>query len=362
MMQLLIFISSYFLVYLRVLRPGGIKAIIAENKLLRQQLIIANRGHKRSPHLTFFDRLCLAFLVGLLSPKRLLKSAIIIKPSTLFKIHSALVKRKYRLLFSNKSNKKPGRPAPPQEVITAVMQMKTRNPRFGCRRIAMQVSLTFGLDLNKDVVYRILAKYYKPQSGGDGASWLTFIGHAKDSLWSLDFFRVESIALKSHWIMVVMDQFTRKIIGFAVHNGDLDGVSVCTMFNKIISGKHFPKYLSGDNDPLFQFHRWRANLRILDIDEIKTVPYVPISHPFVERLIKSIRNELTDRILFYRSSDLQYKLEQYQNYFNENRTHMGLKGNIPIHAQNNTTKKVINIRQYHWKQHCRGLFNLPMAA
>jgi hypothetical protein len=32
-------------------------------------------------------------------------------------------------------------------------------------------------------------------------------------LWSVDFFRCESILLKSYWIMVVMDVFTRRIIG-----------------------------------------------------------------------------------------------------------------------------------------------------
>jgi hypothetical protein len=46
-----------------------------------------------------------------------------------------------------------------------------------------------------------------------------------------------------------------------------------------------PKYLSSDHDPLYRFHQWQANLRVLEVTEIKTVPYVPLSHPFVERLI-----------------------------------------------------------------------------
>jgi hypothetical protein len=40
-----------------------------------------------------------------------------------------------------------------------------------------------------------------------------------------------------------------------------------------------------------QFRQWRANLRILDVEAIKTVPYAPLSHPFVERLIGTIRRE-----------------------------------------------------------------------
>ncbi len=49
-----------------------------------------------------------------------------------------------------------------------------------------------------------------------GPSWLTLLGHSKDSLWSLDLFPTESILLKSHWVLIVMDQFSRRLIGFAV--------------------------------------------------------------------------------------------------------------------------------------------------
>jgi hypothetical protein len=59
-----------------------------------------------------------------------------------------------------------------------------------------------------------------------------------------------------------------------------------------------PTYLSADHDPLYRFHQWQANLRILHIQEIKTVPYVPCSHPVVERLIGTLRRERLDRMLF----------------------------------------------------------------
>jgi hypothetical protein len=116
----------------------------------------------------------------------------------------------------------------------------------------------------------------------------------KDSLWSVDLFRCESILLRSHWVMVVMDVFTRRIIGFGVDRADLCGSSVCRMFNQIITGEAaFPRHLSSDHDPLFRFHRWRANLRILEVQEIKSIPHLPMSHPFVERLIGTVRRVIT---------------------------------------------------------------------
>ena len=80
-----------------------------------------------------------------------------------------------------------------------------------------------------------------------------------------------------------MDQFTRRIVGFAVHRGAVDGLTLRRMFNRAIHGQILPKYLSSDHDPLYRFHQWPANLRVLMVQEIKTVPYVPLSHPFVER-------------------------------------------------------------------------------
>ena len=90
----------------------------------------------------------------------------------------------------------------------------------------------------------MLATHYRPEPGSGGPSWLTLLGHTKDSLWSVDMFRCESLILKSHWVMVVMDQCTRRVIGFAVHAGALDGSAVCRMFNGIIAGRREPRYLS----------------------------------------------------------------------------------------------------------------------
>jgi transposase InsO family protein len=127
---------------------------------------------------------------------------------------------------------------------------------------------------------------------------LSSIGHTADSLWSLDLFRCESIVLRSYWVLVVMDQFTRRLIGFGVQCGDVSGADVCRMFNAAIYRHGVPRHLSTDHDPVFEAHRWAANLRILEIDEIKTVPHVPWCHPFVERLIGTVRREFLDQVLF----------------------------------------------------------------
>src|SRR6202162_1237822 len=255
MRELLILAIHLLVTLVKLLRPGGLRAVVAESLLLKHQILISNRSRRRAPNLTTLDRCVLGLTTLFLSPRRIPKLGALIKPATLFKFHKAMVERKYRLLFwSSSHRRKPGPKGPSPELIAAIVDMKQRNPRFGCVRIAQQIAHAFGIEINKDVVRRVLARHYRPGDASDtGPSWLTFIGHANDSLWSVDLFRCESILLRSHWVLLVMDVFTRRIIGFGIASACIDGVSVCRMFNCATAGRPKPKYLSTDHDPLFVF-------------------------------------------------------------------------------------------------------------
>ncbi len=74
--------------------------------------------------------------------------------------------------------------------------MKKRNLRYGYRRIAMQISIAFGVKINMDVVRRVLKKHCKDNPKNEVPSWLTFIGHMEDSLWSIDIFAVSRFICK----------------------------------------------------------------------------------------------------------------------------------------------------------------------
>jgi putative transposase len=346
----------------RLLGPGGIRSVVAESVLVKQQLLILDRSRQRSPNLRSSDRLVAGLCALLIHPARLIRSAIVLKPSTLLKLHQTLKNRKYRLLFSSKRKGRPGPKGPSKELIEAVVQTKQRNPSWGCPRIAQQIALAFGIQIDKDVVRRILASHYRPEQDASGPSWLTFIGHVKDSLWSIDLFRCESARLRTYWVLVVMDQYTRRIIGFGVQLGRVDGMALCRLFNQAIGGQRaMPKHLSSDHDPLYRFGQWQANLRILEVTEIKTVPYIPMSHPFVERLIGTIRREYLDRTLFWTTVDLANKLLEFRDYFNNHRTHHSLEGRTPYQSETEP-RPVANFNCYRWQRHCRGLYQTAMAA
>ena len=158
-----------------------------------------------------------------------------------------------------------------------------------------------------------------------------------------------------------MDQFTRRLVGFGVQ-GAVTGADVCRMFNAASHGQGIPRHLSTDHDPMFEAHRWRANLRIVDIDELKTVPHVPMSHPFVERLIGTIRREFLDHMLFWNACDLERKLAEFQAYYNGARSHASLDGRTPLTFADNRPPALADLSRVRWVSYCRDLVQLPLAA
>jgi len=177
MRDVAILLIHSLVVIFRVARPGGIRSVIAESVLGKHQLMILNRSRKRAPNLRALDRIITGLCSLQMRPARVIRSAIVLRPSTVFQLHRVLVKRKYRLLFSTKRRGKPGPRGPQKELVDAIVEMKRRNPTWGCPRIAQQITLAFGIEINKDVVRRILSAHYRRDSHSGGPSWLTFIGH-----------------------------------------------------------------------------------------------------------------------------------------------------------------------------------------
>lgn len=98
---------------------------------------------------------------------------------------------------------------------------------------------------------------------------------------------------------------------------------------------------------------------MLEVEEMKSLPHVPMSPPYVERLIGSIRRELLDQNLLWTESGLEHNLRAYQRYYNEHRCHSGRDGATPVDSESGN---VIDIRNHRWTKHCHGLLQLPVAA
>jgi putative transposase len=150
MYNLIVLLVHLIITVLRLTRRGGLRFVVAESVLVKHQLLIVNRSRHRAPNLRVCDRLIVGFCSLWIKPTRLLRAAIALKRSTLLHFHRALVQRKYQLLFSPKHRTKPGPKGPNPELIRAVVDMKHRNPTWGCPRIANQISLAFDIPIIRD--------------------------------------------------------------------------------------------------------------------------------------------------------------------------------------------------------------------
>ena len=76
---------------IRLVQPGGLRSVVAESVLMRHQVVILNRGRKRAPNLRSSDRIIAGLCTLLMRPARVLRSAIVLKTSTLLQFNKMLI-------------------------------------------------------------------------------------------------------------------------------------------------------------------------------------------------------------------------------------------------------------------------------
>jgi hypothetical protein len=121
MIHLLILAVHLLATIAKLVRPGGVRTVVAESLVLKQQLLISSRSRRRAPNLNSFDRFVLGLGSLFVTPSRIPKLAVILKPRTLLRFHEALKKRKYRWLFSSGGHRRPGPKGPSKELIDAIV-------------------------------------------------------------------------------------------------------------------------------------------------------------------------------------------------------------------------------------------------
>ena len=89
---------------------------------------------------------------------------------------------------------------------------------------------------------------------------------------------------------------------------------------------------------------------------------MPLSHPFIERLIGTTRRELLDHTLFWNARDLERKLYEFRDYHNVHRVHASVSGKTPEETSGGSLLRKADVKRFRWQAHCRGLVELPIAA
>ena len=308
--------------------------LIAENMVLRQQLIVLNRSVKR-PHFTQADR---AFFILLANRLQTWKDALlIVKPETVLRWH----RQGFRLFWKRKSRVTSQQPKIPAETVTLITEMATNNRLWGADRIQGEL-----LKLNIHVVKRTVQRYMRQARPlrPHGQVWATFIqNHAKD-IWACDFLQLHDLFFQPLFAFVITELGSRRIVHVGVTRTPTDEWTAQQLREATPYGEA-PKYLIRDNDAKYGRHFGAVSIGS-GIEVLRTPVRAPRANAICERFLGSVRRECLDHILIINEAQLRRVLKDYVRYFNHSRPHQGIDQRVPEPTESvdlpaGTTRRII---------------------
>ena len=292
--------------------------LTAENLALRHQLVVLKRKQKR-PTLKERDRLFWVLLSRVWSGWR--DAVLIVQPDTVVRWH----KRAFKLYWTRKSRGgKRGRPPLDSEVKAAVLMMADSNPTWGAPKIHGEL-LKLGLVTSERTVSGLLRRYRrKPPS----QTWKTFIKNHMTDMVAVDFLVVPTIRFRMLHVFVILSHANRQVIHFNVTSNPTAEWTAQQVI-EAFPWDTAPKYLLRDRDTIYGVD-FRRRVDGMGIKQVVTAYRSPWQNAYVERLNGSIRRECTDHVIVLSENHLRRILRSYFEYYNNDRTHMGLDKETPI--------------------------------
>jgi len=291
--------------------------LVAENALLRQQLIILRRQVKR-PACTRADRMMLVLLTRAVQTWK--QALFIVQPETLLRWHRV----GFRWFWKRKSKGTSPKPKLAPEIIILIKEMAKNNRLWGAEGIRGEL-LKLDIRVCKRTIQNYMrhARIMRPR----GQNWATFLrNHAKD-VWACDFLQVTDLFFRSLFAFFIIELQSRRVIHVGVTRFPTDAWTAQQLREATPYGQA-PKYLIRDNDNKFGscFARVAATS---GIEILKTPYHAPRANAICERFLLSVRRECLDHMLVLHEKQLQRVLRAYVEYFNLARPHQGIQQQVP---------------------------------
>jgi len=295
-------------------------ALVAENILLRQQLIVAQRRAKR-PRLRRFDRWLIGALAGRF--RALLEAVLVVKPDTVIRWHRA----GWRLLWRWRSRRPRGRPPVDADLRALIRRMWRDNSTWGENRIAGELA-----KLGYGVSPRTVARY-RPAglARGGGQRWMTFIRNHLHETWACDFFVVVTIGFRLLYVFVVLSLGRRRVVHVGVTEHPSAGWAAQRLVEATGDAQYVPRFLVHDRDSVYGGF-FRARVRGLGTRLLATPPRAPQANGFCERVIGTLRRDCLDHIIVRDHGHAERVLGAYTAYY-QGRPHRGLRMQPPDGAR-----------------------------
>ena len=305
--------------------------------LLRQQLRILERKQAQPPRISRWEKLSLAVLTARLKAvtsggrTRLCEVMRLFQPETVLKWHRELVRRKWTYTRTVK----PRGNAPLDAALEAlIVQLARENPRFGYKKLVGELR-KLGCRVGRSTVRDVLKRHNispAPERGRASSNWRTFLTSHKSALLATDFFTVETLWLKTVYVLFFIELHTRRVY--------LDGCTsqptsawVTQQTRQFVwqmqDGSTPPRFLIHDRDAKFSAS-FDAVFESEGIAIILTPPHAPNANAFAERWVRTAREECLDHLFLVSERHVQHVLQEYLGYYNQARPHQGLAQQTPI--------------------------------
>jgi transposase InsO family protein len=290
---------------------------MAENALLRQQLITLKRQVKR-PACTKRDRILLVLLARAVRAWK--QTLFIVQPETLLRWHREL----FRLYWKRRSKASSHKPKVAAETIALIREMATENRLWGAERIRGEL-LKLGMHVCKRTIQKYMRNVRTPQPRGQ--RWATFLHNHSAQIWACDFLQVTDLFFRPLFAFFIIELKSRKVIHVGVTRSPTDPW-VAQQLREATPYGQAPKYLIHDNDS--KFGSLFARVATTSAIEILKTPYhAPRANAICERFLRSVRQECLDHVLIFHERQLQRVLNRYVTYFNHARPHQGIHQRVP---------------------------------